>query len=601
MSTSTDGALAPAHARAADPDPAPDPAVAAAVRLAAAVAGLSCRDVEVLTGDEPCALEPGAACTCARVPVVGAWGAPLGALCLHAAHPDAAVLTRLEDVALLLVPVLERRTGTSESRDALDAEEQRTLAELVMAEVEHRRELTEAVLATVDVGILVADPEGRLQLGNDTAIDWLGQPVRDDLDPEDQPAHYGLYGADGRTLLTAQDSPLQRALRGEDVVDAEVVVVPFGRPARTVLCTARTMSTATGNLLGAVLAMHDVTAARAREAALAEAHAQLAEHAEQVEALARASRAVATAEDPREAVCEAVRELAGADAVYLLQPEEPGVLVPTAAAGTGIVAGTRVDVTARTGLTATAFLDGEQVFAADLATHPGTDPELARSVRAASAVWQPVLLRDDEPIGVLSVVWHRRVAALPAGLSSLLRTFAGEAAHAVERADLLARLARAAERDALTGLANRRRWDETAPREIARAQRTAAPLTFALIDLDHFKRYNDTFGHLEGDALLREFADLAGSCLREADTLARWGGEEFVLALPGCTAAEAVHVADRIRAVVPRGQSATVGVAQWVPGASVAEVLALADEALYRGKHAGRDTTVVATPAAPTR
>ncbi|MCI2238188.1 diguanylate cyclase [Paenibacillus sp. TRM 82003] len=588
MSTSTDSAPVPAHLAALDAE------VVAALRLAAAVAGLPRGDVELLTGDQPCALEPGASCACARVPVVGARGTPLGALCLHGAHPDAATLARLEDVALLLVPALERRPGAGASREALDAEEQRTLAELVMAEVEHRRELTEAVLATVDVGILVADPDGRLQLGNDTATDWLGQPVRDDLDAEDQPAHYGLYRADGRTLLTAEDSPLQRALRGEDVVDAEVVVLPFGRPARTVLCTARTMSTATGNLLGAVLAMHDVTAARAREAALAEAHAQLAEHAEQVEALARASRAVATAEDPREAVCEAVRGLTGADAVYLLQPEEPGALVSTAAAGVDGRVRIRVDVSARTSLTATAFLDGEQVFAPDVAARAGSDPELARSVRAASAVWQPVLLRGDEPIGVLSVVWHERVAVLPAALASLLRTFSGEAAHAVERADLLARLARAAERDALTGLANRRHWDETAPREISRAGRTGVPLTFVLVDLDHFKRYNDTFGHLEGDALLREFAERASSCLREVDTLARWGGEEFVLALPGCTAADAVLVADRIRAVVPRGQSATAGVAQWVPGTSAAEVLARADEALYRGKHAGRDATVVA-------
>ncbi|WP_337059933.1 diguanylate cyclase domain-containing protein [Kineococcus sp. G2] len=563
---------------------------AAAVRLAAAVAGLPGADVELLTGDEACTLGPGTAR--ARVPVLTSRGEPLGALCLHSALPDAAALAGLEDVAQLLVPLLERRADGP--ADVLDADEQRTLAELVAAEVEHRRELTEAVLASVDVGILVADPEGRLQMGNDTAIDWLGQPVRDDLDPCDQAAHYGLYGPGGRTLLTEHDSPLQRALRGEDVVDAEVVIVPFGHPSRTVLCTARAMSATAGHLLGAVVAMHDVTAARAREAALAAAHAQLAEHAEQVEALARASRAVATADDPRRAVCEAVRDLAGADVVHLLQPDGPRALVSTACAGAGGRLGVRVDVEARSSLTAAAFLDGEQVFAPDVSTTRGADPELARTVGAVSAVWQPVLLRGDEPIGVLSVVWHHRVAAMPPGLPSLLRTFAGEAAHAVERADLLARLARAAERDALTGLANRHRWDESAPAEIARAQRTGAPLTFALIDLDRFKRYNDTFGHLQGDVLLREFAAAAGSCLREADTLARWGGEEFVLALPGCTAEEAVRVADRIRAVVPHGQTATVGVAQWTPGSSVAEVLARADEALYRGKHGGRDTTVVA-------
>ncbi|NAZ86439.1 diguanylate cyclase [Kineococcus sp. T90] len=601
MVGSTGGAVAAATpARVGAPG---DEELAGAVRLAAALAGVRPGDVELLLGDAQCALEAGASCACARVPVADARGVPLGSLCLHAPCPDPAAPARLEDLARVLAPLLQQRCGAA--REALDAGEQRTLAELVTAEVEHRRELTGAVLAAVDVGILVADPEGRLQMGNDTAIAWLGQPLRDDLDPRDQPAHYGLYGPGGRTLLTARDSPLQRALRGEDVTGAEVVIVPFGGPSLTTLCTARVMRSSRGELLGAVVAMHDVTASRAREAALARAHAQLAEHAEHVEALARASRAVATAPDPREAVCEAVRQLAGADAVLLLQPEGPGHLVATASAGAA-PAGTapgdgahpalRVDVGSRSSLTATAFLDGEQVFAPDVARHPGVDPRLARSVGAVSAVWQPVLLRGDEPIGVLSVVWHRHVPVLPPAVASLLGTFAAEAAHAVERADLLARLERAAEHDALTGLANRRRWDEAAALEVARVQRTGAPLTFALVDLDRFKRYNDTFGHLEGDALLREFAAAATRCLREGDTLARWGGEEFVLALPGCTAQEAARVADRIRAVVPRGQTATVGVAQWAPGLSASDVLARADEALYRGKDGGRDATVLAPP-----
>ncbi len=571
----------------------------AVVRVAAALAGVPPADVELLRGEQPCPRRGVGPAACRPLPVTGARGSLLGALCLHA--PDAPRAPGdLRDLARVLVPLLERSpaggTPGEDPGDGLDEQERRTLAELVSAEVEHRRELTGAVLASVDVGILVADPEGRWQMGNDTALEWLGQPLRDDLDPADHPAQYGFYRPDGCTLLREGELPLQRALRGEDVVGAEVLLVPFGRPSMTVLCTARAMRSATGEPLGAVLAMHDVTAARAREAALAAAHEQLAEHAGQVEALARASRAVATADDPREAVCEAVRELAAADTVHLLQPEGAHELVATASAGARRRPGTRVDLRTPASVTAEAFRRGEQLFVADLLAHPGADRALARAVGAVSALWQPVLLGEDVPVGVLSVVWERGVPEPAPALSSLLRTFAGEAAHAVQRAELLERLARAAERDALTGLANRRRWDETAPREIARAQRTGAPLAFALVDLDRFKRYNDTFGHLEGDALLREFAAAAGACLREGDTLARWGGEEFALALPGCTAEEAVRVADRIRSVVPRGQSATVGVAAWTPGASAAEVLARADEALYRGKGGGRDATVLADP-----
>ncbi len=139
---------------------------------------------------------------------------------------------------------------------------------------------------------------------------------------------------------------------------------------------------------------------------------------------------------------------------------------------------------------------------------------------------------------------------------------------------------------------NRRRWDDLARTEIARATRSRTPLTFALIDLDHFKRYNDTRGHLAGDDLLRAFTAAAAGQLREVDTLARWGGEEFALLLPDCSAADAVAVVDRIRAAVPDGQTCTVGVCEWVPGLDARAVVEAADRALYAGK-ATRNTTVV--------
>ncbi|WP_345713011.1 GGDEF domain-containing protein, partial [Kineococcus glutinatus] len=251
----------------------------------------------------------------------------------------------------------------------------------------------------------------------------------------------------------------------------------------------------------------------------------------------------------------------------------------------------RFDLEVDMSMAITSFTDRTPLFAADVAAHPRTAAGLPATT--ASAAWQPVLLRGGEAVGVLGVVWAEHHRALPPHVLPMLQTLAGEAAHAIERADLLERLASAAERDPLTGLANRRRWDETSASEIARAGRTGLPLTFALLDLDHFKRYNDTHGHLGGDELLRDFAAAATGCLREVDTLARWGGEEFVLALPGCGAEDAVTVADRIRRAVPHGQSCTVGIAQWAPGETAAEVVARADAALYRGKAAGRDVTVV--------
>nr|WP_240894976.1 sensor domain-containing diguanylate cyclase [Kineococcus siccus] len=329
--------------------------------------------------------------------------------------------------------------------------------------------------------------------------------------------------------------------------------------------------------------MNDVTRARVREAALAEAHDALAAHATRVEALAQASRALSSAEEPRAAVCDAVLGLTGADAAVLLEPDADGRLRTSARAGLPLPAGaSSVDVPAPC---ADVFASGQTVFVADTGS------------AARSGVWQPVVLAGGRCVGVLGVFFTTPLTSPPPHVLPVLQTLSGEAAHAIERAELLRQLAEAAEVDALTGLANRRRWDAAVAGEIQRAERTGAPLTLALVDLDHFKRYNDTHGHLAGDALLREFATAATSCLRGIDTLARWGGEEFVVALPNCVAADAREVADRIRAVVPHGQTCTVGIAQWAPGLQAADVIARADQALYGGKQSGRDVTVVHTAA----
>ncbi|WP_432572330.1 sensor domain-containing diguanylate cyclase [Kineococcus sp. SYSU DK005] len=538
----------------------------------------------------------------ASAPLVTADGHALGTLCVFdpvARALDEHQLAGLRDLAGVAASLLERRRQARRAHLlAAEADEQRSLAELMMGEAERREELTQAVLATVDVGIVVAGPDGRLVTFNDTARAMLGRDADGGLDLAGHAGAYGLRTEDGARPLRPEELPLHRTLREGSVQGARVRIAVPGRAPVTATCSGRTVRAADGTVLGAVVALHDVTALQAREAALrathaelAAAHEQLGAHAARVEALARASAAVATADEPRAAVCEAARELCGADAAYLAQPGPDGVLATTATVGLEGVS-LRLDPCRDTSLVLDAYLGRGQLFEPDVPAHPRASRAVVEACGTVSAVWQPVLRRGREPVGVLALIWRRRVEALAPGVAATLATLAGEAAHALERAELLERLERAAEHDALTGLPNRRRWDAVAAAEVARAARTGAPLTFALLDLDRFKLFNDTRGHLEGDALLREFAAAASSCLREVDTLARWGGEEFVLALPGCDEAGAVAVADRIRAAVPRGQSCTVGVARWSPGRSAAEVLADADAALYRGKQAGRDATV---------
>ena len=482
-----------------------------------------------------------------------------------------------------------------------EAETAREEAVAARAEAEHRERFNEAVLASVGTGIVVADPEGRLLTFNDTARAWHGLDADRSLDPAAHAGNYHLFAADGTTPLAAEDVPLRRTLREGRVSAAEIVIARPGGPAVPVVCTGRTVTGESGEVLGAVVAMHDLRGARAREAALAEANARLAAHVAQVERLAAASRAVLTAEDPRQAVCAAAVEIAGAEAAYLLQPDGTGRLVSTSTTGLPPEVVLSLDLDGEVSLVVGSYLHGEALFVADVAAHPRADPRLVEACGTVSGAWQPVVDAAGGVVGVLGIVWRERVAALEATTVAVLEGLAAEAAHAFTRADLLSRLARDAGHDALTGLVNRRRWDDLARREVRRAARTGAPLTFALLDLDHFKRFNDTRGHLAGDDLLRAFARAAGFQLRELDTLARWGGEEFAVLLPGCTAADAVDVVDRIRAVVPEAQTCTAGVCEWLPGTGVEEVMAAADRALYRGKEV-RDATVVgsvlAVPAA---
>jgi diguanylate cyclase (GGDEF)-like protein len=166
----------------------------------------------------------------------------------------------------------------------------------------------------------------------------------------------------------------------------------------------------------------------------------------------------------------------------------------------------------------------------------------------------------------------------------------------------LAGLALASRRDPLTGLANRRAFDEELAREVARAARTGAPLAVVVLDVDRFKAVNDGHGHPAGDGVLREVATRAGAALRRGDLAARIGGEEFALLLPGADLAGAVELAGRVRAAVaarpiPAGAAAlavtvSLGCAALAPGEAPEALVARADARLYEAKRAGRDRVV---------
>jgi diguanylate cyclase (GGDEF)-like protein len=160
-----------------------------------------------------------------------------------------------------------------------------------------------------------------------------------------------------------------------------------------------------------------------------------------------------------------------------------------------------------------------------------------------------------------------------------------------QRAQALALLEATASIDSLTGLANRRAWDESLEREVYRADREGTPLCIGVLDLDHFKRFNDRHGHRGGDQFLRRCAVVWRGALRATDVLARWGGEEFGLCLPRTHLDEAVTIIERLRLLTPDGQTCSAGVASWQVGEAGHEVFGRADRALYEAKAAGRDRT----------
>ena len=164
-------------------------------------------------------------------------------------------------------------------------------------------------------------------------------------------------------------------------------------------------------------------------------------------------------------------------------------------------------------------------------------------------------------------------------------------------------------RDALTGLANRRQFELALAREIDRVARAGEPALVMMVDIDHFKKVNDTHGHPAGDVVLKAVADALQDCIRPMDTLARFGGEEFAMILPNCPAAFGQAVAERVRTHV---QSRTVALAsgeqvsvtvsiggayapQWVRS-SAPLWIARADQQLYRAKHEGRNRACLEQP-----
>ncbi|MDQ6749692.1 MAG: diguanylate cyclase [Actinomycetota bacterium] len=328
-----------------------------------------------------------------------------------------------------------------------------------------------------------------------------------------------------------------------------------------------------------------------------EAEAEVLARAEDMAVVAHVVRQLASVNDAhaaRVAICEAAVGVARCKVAILFEADPQGrELISTAMMGSR-AAPIRLPFAGHRSGAAVAFSSGQPFFAADLVGHPAVSQRTAELLGVVSALWQPVL-RNGLSIGVLTVAWEDRVEDLSERLSSLMDLLGAEAAVAIERSDLLTRLETVARTDELTGLANRRAWEEALSRELARAEREDQPMCVAMLDLDYFKRFNDEHGHQAGDRLLKQLAATWRQALRPTDVLARYGGEEFVVLLPNCHLARGIEVIERLREATPERATCSAGVVRYDGSEAPEALVSRADDALYRAKREGRDRIVASS------
>ena len=304
-------------------------------------------------------------------------------------------------------------------------------------------------------------------------------------------------------------------------------------------------------------------------------------------AVAAVVQRIQSGADARQTIVEAGLQLAHASFVCFIEPDAGRSVLRVTNSTAPTLVGTSIPI-AHTSATANVFSSGQELFLSDPAEHPLVSQPMLRMTMARSLYVTPVR-SGGEVTAVLLVAWSHRVTDMDDRRARVVSLLADHAGVALRQEGLLAELQALALTDPLTLLPNRRHWDRSVHDLLAAAIRSGQPLTVAIADLDHFKQYNDLHGHPSGDELLREFGETASASVRVGDVVSRWGGEEFALALPNCSAPDAVPVLERIRCTVPAGQTCSIGFATWDRAETADELLARVDRALYVAKESGRN------------
>jgi diguanylate cyclase (GGDEF)-like protein/PAS domain S-box-containing protein len=421
-----------------------------------------------------------------------------------------------------------------------------------------RQAFTDAVLETIDVGVVACDAAGHLTLFNDASRAWHGLNIADGgahtLDPTRFPERFDLFDVHGRHLSPGS-VPLVRALRDGSVHGQEIVISPKGLPATRAVCSGRAMVTVEGRVLGAVVAMTDVTEAHARTREL-----EASEHRFRTTFVnAPAGLALLAPNGRAVQVNPAFCDLLGQRDQDLL--EMPSLIDFVS----------ERDRTAVVALCRRAFR------------------ELGTSVVSE----RQVLRRDGRQVWVLLTVTQ-----LPDPREGNCLLLQVEDIDAKKEAE--ARLTRQAQYDGLTDLPNRATLHDRTTQALTRMRRRPDDGVTVMLfcDLDGFKAINDQHGHAAGDHVLVEIAQRLVAALRPDDTVARLGGDEFVVLCEHLTHfAEAAVIAQRIEKTIASPISwgnntlrvtTSLGIAQADSTLSADELIRRADAAMYQAKRLGK-------------
>lgn len=428
------------------------------------------------------------------------------------------------------------------------------------------------------------DPEGEMSLdqAGDLRAAFLGRKTTVLTDAATHLPRLGLRGLTGRAVGAPLLAPDE--VRGAIVVvfDADHVAGPGDERVVSAFAEHAALFLEAGALL------RKERQARARATSVA-----------------RITRMAASRHEPEsllQAVAPELMAASGADRV-ILYLKLPRATALTAVAWAGTSAEEEEKVAAQSLEPASSLMaplmKGQPVLFQDEAQPPPV--HVHPFAEAASLLIVPLAVRD-QLLGAVSLVSTGRFEHFDGAAIEFLGDVAQQVALGVENARLFLALSQMASTDELTQLANRRRFTEALRRELGRARRTGLPLSLIIVDVDHLKKVNDTFGHPSGDAAIRHVAAALKEGRRDTDVVARFGGEEFALLLPGTDHVGATKAAERVRVRLSStlldtvGQvTASMGVATWPQdGATEERLVWVADQRLYSAKEGGRNRVVAA-------